>query len=161
MADNKNPFDLAGRGGGPARAHPARVWTPEEQAKKLAGYLEVRPEYWEQVRYGTHVRYYTKDGQFRTGGFVQKNPLDTKPHGAPEEKRFMKLHNGFNEKAPGYASWILAYEDAARIFIKPDAGTLQVIKDLETAVAGLNANIRKVAEYTKILETRIAALEHK
>jgi len=158
MADNKNPFDLAGRGG-PARAHPARVWTPEEQAKKLTGYLEVRPEFWEQVRYGTHVRYYTKDGQFRSGGFVQKNPLDTKPHGAPTEKRFIKLHNGFNEKAAGYAAWVAAYEDLERLYLKPDAASMQIIRDLETAVAGLNANIRKLAEYTRGLEARLAAVE--
>lgn len=56
-------------------------------------------------------------------------------------------------------SALIEYEDLARLYIKPDAGTLQVIKDLETAVGGLNANIRKLAAYTQGLEARIAALE--
>jgi hypothetical protein len=155
----KNPFDLEGRDGGPERPHAARVWTAEEQAEKLNGYLEIAPEFWEQIRYGTHVRYVTKAGDFRPGGFVLKNPFDTKPKGGTVEKRFMKLQNGFNDKARGYASWLLAFEDAAKIYIKPDAGVLMVLQSLETAVRGLNENIRKLAEHSKKLEQRIAALE--
>lgn len=157
-----NPFDLEGReGGGPARPHAARVWTAEEQAEKLSGYLEVPPEYWDQIRYGTHVRYYTKEGQFRTGGFVLKNPFDSRPQGAAADKRFMKLQNGFVSAAKGYVQWLVAYEDAARIFIKPDATVLLMMASLESAVKGLNENIRKLAAFTRELEKRIAALEGK
>ena len=160
MAD-KNPFELDGRDGGPDKPHAARVWTAEEQAEKLSGYLEVAPEYWDQIRYGTHVRYITKAGEFRPGGFVLKNPFDTKPRGAAEEKRFIKLQNGFNDKARGYSQWIAAYEDIAKIYMKPDAGVLMMMQSLETAVRGLNENIRKLAEHSKKLEQRIAALERK
>jgi hypothetical protein len=157
----KNPFDLKGRDGGPERTHAARNWTPEEQAEKLTGYLEIPPEFWDQIRYGTHVRYMTKANEFRSGGFVLKNPYDTKPQGAAAEKRFIKLQNGFNDKAKSYAQWIAAYEDVARIWIKPDAGVLVMMQTLENAVRGLNENIRKIAEHSKKLETRIGQLEGK
>lgn len=159
MAAEKNPFDLEGRDGGPDRAHPAKTWTAEEQAEKLTGYLEIAPEYWAQIRYGTHVRYVTKDGQFRTGGFVVKNPFDMKARGAADEKRFMKLQNGFNDKAHGYQCWVFAYEDVARVYMKPDAAVVMILHRLDGAVQGLNANIRKVVEHAKKLEARLAALE--
>jgi len=156
----KNPFDLEGRDG-PDRPHVAKVWTPEEQAEKLSGYLEVPPEHWEHIRYGTHVRYVTRDGAFRPGGFVLKNPFDTKTRGGNDEKRFMKLQNGFNDKTRGYASWLLAYEDAGKIYMKPDAAVLVMIQNLETAVRGLNENIRKLAEHSKKMEQRLTALEQR
>ncbi len=158
MAD-KNPFDLDGRDEGPDRPHQARVWTAEEQAEKLSGYLEVDPEFWDQIRYGTHVRYVTKADGFRPGGFVLKNPFDTKPRGAAAEKRFIKLQNGFNDKARGYQQWVAAYEDIVKMYIKPDAGVLMMMKSLEIAVRGLNDNIRKLAEHQKKLGERVAALE--
>lgn len=156
---DKNPFDLEGRDEGPDRARGARVWTAEEQAEKLSGYLEVPPEYWDQIRYGTHVRYFSKAEGFRPGGFVMRNPFDTKPKGAAAEKRFMKLQNGFNDKARGYQQWVVAYEDVAKFYIKPDAAVLVMMQSLEVAVKGLNENIRKLAEHSKKLEGRIAALE--
>jgi hypothetical protein len=160
MAAAANPFDLEDRGGaGPAAPKLARVWTPEEQAEKLHGYLEIPPEYWSEVRYGTHVRYFSKAEGFRPGGFVAKNPFDTKPKGGGVEKRFMKLQNGFSEKAHGYAQWIVAYEDLSRVFIKPDAAVFVMLQSLEVAVKGLNENVRKVAEHSKRLEARLAQLE--
>ena len=159
--EDKNPFNLEGHDGGPDRPHTARVWTAEEQAEKLTGYLKVDPDFWEQIRYGTHMRYITKAGEFRSGGFVLKNPFDTKPRGGAVEKRFVKLQNGFNDKARGYQQWVAAYEDLAEVYIKPDAGVLMMMRSLETAVRGLNENIRKVAKHSKKLEARVAALEHK
>jgi len=156
MAEN-NPFELSGRRGGPAPPHAARTWTLEEQVEKLKGYVEVSPVYWDQVRYGTHVRYYTKKDGFRTGGFVLKNPLDTKG----QDKRFMKLQNGFSEKAHGYQQWVVSYSDLDKVYVKPDAAVLMLTQDLEAGVRTLNENIRKVAEHTKKLEARIAALERK
>jgi hypothetical protein len=159
MAAENNPFDLGQRAGdGPARPVAARVWTAEEQAEKLSGYLEVPPEYWDQIRYGTHVRYYTKAEGYRPGGFVLRNPYDARPRGVGDEKRFMRLQNGFNDKARGYAQWTVAYEDAARIYMKPDAASLVILQSLEVAVKGLNDNIRKLAEHSKRLEARLTAL---
>ena len=155
----KNPFDLEGRDEGPERASRARTWTPEEQAEKLSGYLEVPPEYWDQIRYGTHIRYFTKAEGFRPGGFVMRNPFDMKPKGGHADKRFMKLQNGFNDKARGYQQWIVAYEDVAKFYIKPDAAVLVMLQNLETVVRALNENNGKLVEHVKKVEARVAALE--
>jgi hypothetical protein len=154
----KNPFALEDRTGGPDRGYQSRVWTEEEQAEKLGGYLEVPPEYWAHVRYGTHVRYYTKAEGYRPGGFVLKNPADLAPPGGAE-KRTIRLQNGFNDKVRGHQQWAVAYEDMARLFIKSDAATLVILHSLESAVKGLNENIRKLAEHSKRTEARVAALE--
>jgi len=160
MVEEKNIFDLEKREGGPARAQLGHVWTVPEQAEKLHGYLEVPPEYWEQIRYGTHIRYFTKAEGFRPGGFVVKNPFDNKPKGGNVEKRFIKLQNGFNDKAKDYKQWVVAYEDVAKFYIKPDAAIMAILQTLENAVKGLNDNIRKVVEYSKSLESRITELEN-
>ncbi len=163
MAAAKDPFDLRARAGGAgqARPHAAREWTAEEQAEKLKDYLEVAPEHWEHIRYGAHVRYVTNEGLFRPGGFVKRNPLDMQPRGGPDEKRFMSLQNNYNDKAAGYATWLVAYEDIEKIYVKPDAGTLTVFTDLKAAVHGLNENIRRLAEFAKKLSERVDALERR
>lgn len=159
---DKNPFDLEGRNEGPEQWGPGRrVWTLEEQSDRLSGYLEIPPAYWDQIRYGKHVRYFTKAEGYRPGGFVLKNPFDTKPKGGAEDKRFIKLQNGFFEKARGYAQWIVAYEDIEKIYVKPDAEVLVTLQSLEVAVKGLNDNIRKIAEFTKKIDARLAALERR
>lgn len=161
MAEKKsNPFSLDAREG-PERPHVARDWTEEEIAKKLAGYLEIPPEFWDQVRYGEHVRYFTKKDGFRPGGFVLKNPYDIKPKGAANEKRFIRLQNGFVEKAAGYAVWPVAYEDLERLYVKPNAATSVMMASQEIVTRKLNGNIRKLTEHIKTLELRLAALESK
>lgn len=155
----QNPFELKARNDGPEIEHVSKVWTDEEQAEKLSGYLEVQPEFWAQIKYGIHLRYFTKAEGYRPGGFVLRNPFDITPKGSADEKRFIKLQNGFNDKLRGYAQWIVAYEDISKIYIKPDASSLVIINMLETSVKSLNENIRKIAEYCKKFETRITALE--
>ena len=146
-------FNLEGRRGGPPRPHPASTWTAEEQASKLEGYLEIDSEFWASIRVGTHVRYVSKAEGFRPGGFVQRNPDDRLTDGVA--RRHLVLQNGFYEKARGYLKWSVAYEDVARVYIKPDAGTLMVMKTLEEAVRGLNENIRKLVEHVKKMEGRL------
>lgn len=160
MAEAKNPFDLAARAAAdaPNRHQPARVWTPEEQAEKLDGYIEIDPEFWDTIRYGTHMRYYLKTGEYRSGGFVLKNPFDTTPANENREVRYIKLQNNFDAKAPGYMQWTVAYDKIGRIFIKPDAGVLMVMRSLERAVEKINKNTQKLAEVAKQHETKIAQL---
>lgn len=137
---------------------PAREWSPSEQAEKLSGYLEVPPELWDGIRYGTHVRYFTKADGFRIGGFVQKNPYEYRPKGSAKDRKGLRLQNGFNSKARGYATWFVDYETLDRLYIKPDAAVLVMIASLELAVKGLNENIRKLAEHQKKMEARISAI---
>lgn len=126
-----------------------REWTEEEIAEKLDGYLEVPKSNWEQIQHGTHMRYMTKEKGFRTGGFVQKNPFDTIPTGSTEQKRFVKMQSGYGT---GSATWVVAYEDLDKVFIKPDASTMILLGMLTTAVAGLNENVTRLAERIKRLE---------
>lgn len=147
-----------------AAPHPERrEWTEAEIAEKLEGYLEVPRECLDGVKYGAHVRYFVRgEGgprDFRPGGFVRSNPFDTKPRGEAEEKRFIRLQNGFSDKAAGYASWLVAYEDIDRLYLKSDAQTAIVIKMLERAVDGLNVNINKIADFARPLAERLDALE--
>lgn len=161
MAEKKNPFELEGRKGGPERPYAARTWTPEEQTEKLADYVEVPPELWSTIRHGTHMRYYTKEGEYRVGGFVMRNPFDTKVRDEPNEKRFFKLQSSLGNNKAGTKDWLAAYESTSRVFIKPDATALIMLRNLETATRGLNDNIRKLAEHSKKLEQRLAALERR
>lgn len=157
-----NIFNLADKApAGQLRAQPVRTWTEEEIAEKLSGYIEVPPAHYDMVRAGSHIRYYTRADGFRPGGFVAKNPTDAAPQGANSEKRYIRLQSGYNERAPGYFSWVVAYEDLTKLFIKPDAASLTVMASLESAVGQLNKNIRKIADFAKSLDARLTALEER
>ena len=151
-----------------ATTYSPRVFSQREQEDKLTGYLEIDQEIWPQIRYATHIRYYLKTGEFRTGGFVLKNPFEViisndslqNPKTPPEKlnkdkKKYIKLQNGFNEKLKGYYQWVVSYDDIEKIYIKPDAGVLTVIKTLETIVNGLNTNIEQLAASVRHLEKKI------
>lgn len=154
------PFDLARRAGRPGvpAAAPRRVWADAEQAERLATYLEVPRDLWEALRPGEHVRYYTRAGEYRNGGFVFANPFQAAPGGGPT-RTFMKLRNGFNPKAPGYADWLVDYEETSQIFVKPSAAALIVQRQLHDTVEAINANLQRTAEFASALEARLAALE--
>ena len=147
--------------------YPSRTFTQREQADKLTGYLEVGSNVWPQIRYGTHIRYYLKTGEFRTGGFVAKNPVEVVisedndiegkfPNG---KKMYIKIQNGFNDKLKGFYQWVVAYDDIDKIYIKPDAGVLTMVHTLESIVGNLNENIQKLALTARVLEKRISQLE--
>jgi len=158
---------------GPAKAsvvnnevikYPSRTFSQREQEEKLTGYLDVNRDVWPQIRYGTHIRYYLKTGEFRTGGFVCKNPFevtvspDNQPNGEGK-KIYIKIQNGFNDKLKGFYQWIVAYDDIDKIYIKPDAGVLTIVHTLESIVNGLNDNIQKLAVTARVMEKRISQLE--
>ena len=146
--------------------YPPRVFSQREQEEKLTGYLEVGRDVWPQIRYGTHIRYYLKTGEFRTGGFVFKNPFevvvsDDNQHMSSTggKKIYIKIQNGFNDKLKGFYQWIVAYDDIDKIYIKPDAGVLTMVHTLESIVSGLNENIQKLAITARMMEKRISTLE--
>lgn len=164
MDGGGNPYQLddGRRREGPDRTVRAAVLTDEEKRQKLQGYVKVPREFWPFLKYSTHVRYIetaAKGGEFRSGGFVLKNPFDTKVRGGLEEKRFVKLQNGFYKAARDHAEWIVAYEDIEHLYAKGEAVELTLQRDIQTAVAALSSNISRVAEYCKKLEQRVAACE--
>jgi hypothetical protein len=159
----KNPYNLAAKKpAGPPREVKGRIWTPEEQKEKLRDYIEMSRADWEKIKRNTHMRYYTK-GEFRTGGFVLSNPFSYKPRDSPKEVAAFKLQNNINSKAPGYAVWTAPYESVDRVFVKMEPGTIALRDQLETILqdvsAGLNGNIRKLAEQIVALDKRVRALE--
>jgi hypothetical protein len=167
-ARDTDMFDLEGRTGGPERPPVGRMWTAEEQAEKLAGYVEIDREFWDKVRYGTHMRYFSTAGEFRVGGFVVVNPSDAPGRAAGDIRRSFRLQNGFNSKARGYAQWSAAYEDVGRVFIKPGAFEMMTAQSLASAVAKLNANDHRIADHVRehaaeiaALSARVAELEHR
>ena len=153
-------FDLARRAGRPGApsAVAGHVWTEEEQAERLSTYLEVPRDLWEALRAGEHVRYYTRAGVYRSGGFVAANPFQAAPGGGPT-RTFMKLRNGFNPKAAGYSEWLVDYADTAQVYVKPSAAALIVQRQLHDTVEAINANLQRTAEFASALEARLAAIE--
>lgn len=158
-----NPFDLdkKKKGGLPDKVYKAKTYTEEDKAVLLHGYIDLPEDLWEFVKYGTHVRYITKAGEFRTGGFVVQNPIDIKPKEKEPAKRYIKMQNGFSGKTFGHTEWMANYADLGHLYAKPDALDLTFQRMLEGAVKGLNDNIKKLAIHSKKLEERIAALEHR
>jgi hypothetical protein len=165
------PFSAAakaqGRGAGVfdpskyVKGAPRRIWTPEEQAERLTNFIEIEPDNWEHIKYGTRIQYYGADGGFRAGGSILKNPYVYKPKNAEKHYTYMVLRNGFNSKAPDYVQWMVKYDDMKNVFIKPAADFMTILKMLHTAVRGLNKNIQTLAAQMRVLDARIAKLEHK
>lgn len=149
----ENRYALEGRQG-PALQRLARTWTPQDQEERLAGYIEVPREFWEQLRYGSHIRYYTAEGEYRPGGFVVKCPTEL-----GGGKKGLRIQNGFDKKAQGYFAWAVGFPEVSRIFVKPDAGTLVVLANVEAVVKGLNENIRRIVDFVRSLEVRVSALD--
>jgi hypothetical protein len=154
----KNPFSLAERQDGVDHPVTAREWTDAEISEKLEGYVEVRPEFWKVIRSGTHIRYRTKEGKFRVGGFVARNPQDILLKGADTPMRVIVLRNSPIKTVQSH-EWTVAYEKTAAVYVKPDAVGITILHSLETSVIKFNDNIKKIAEYAKRLEQRLEAVE--
>jgi hypothetical protein len=159
----KNPYELNDKktANQPERQGRALSLTEAEKKEKLKGYVAVPSEHWPNIKYGAHIRYIEKSGEFRGGGFILKNPFDTKVKGTQTEKRFFKMQNGFNPKANSYKSWIVAYENVEYVFVKGNGVELALRHDLQKVTAALSANIKKLLDQAKKMEIRVAALEGK
>ena len=164
-----NPYELSKRAtkNAPRRDPKTVTFTKEEQIKKLEGYLCISKKNWAAIGYDTHVRYIEtakRGGEFRSGGFVIKNPFDTKTKTSTTPKRFIKLQSTpphFGKTAFGRREWIVAYEDIEYLYAKTDAATLSVRFDLQTAVTTLNGNIERIKVYAQRLEKRLAKAEQR
>src|ERR1700678_1615769 len=133
-----NPFALDKKkgGAGPKKGHKATVYTEDEQKELLNGYVDLSEDLWPLVRYGTHMRYITKKGDFRIGGYVTRNPLDAPSKtNVKETKRFVRLQSGFDKRSPGYAEWVVAYDDVKNWYIKPDASAMAIQNTLQRVTA--------------------------
>jgi hypothetical protein len=157
----------------PRRPKFTNVWTSDEQNKKIQGYLEVPPEFWPSIKYGTHIRYITTSGDFKPGGFILKNPIKVgendglmKPTVNNENiniegKIGCRLQNSFAKKTKEYLAWNIAYEDIKQIYIKMDASTRTIVQSLEITIDSINNNMKKITEYINKMDERIKKIETK
>ena len=146
----------------PAAVAPRPPPTEEEQREKLQGYVVVPKQHWPNISYNTHVRYTEtseRGGVFRTGGFVLKNPFDTKVKGGPVEKRFIKLQNNFNKTTRDHKEWIVAYEDIEYLYVKAKAVELTLQSELQKIARTTASNNKKIMEYIRKIDERLKALE--
>ena len=147
MTEESNPYTLTQKtNDSPDRKYFSSTYTAEEQAMRLINYIEISPEFWCNIKYLTHVRYYTKDGEFRMGGFVNRNPVDYKSTETNEDMRSMHLKNTLYKNG---TSWSIDYKKTARIFVKASPEVLEMNKNLDIAIRELNKNIQKISNYIR------------
>ena len=156
-----NPYELSERGGVEKQPEPpirVKTLTEAEKLMKLEGYFTIPRDFWTFVKPSAHVRYITKTGDFRTGGFIAQNPCDCKPGGSKTEKRCFKLKNGFTRNS---IEWLAAYEDVEFLYAKASGAELTLQQDLQKTATTLNGNIERLVAYSKKLERRVAELERR
>lgn len=177
MSDNENPFLIKPKraSNSPKRIHYSGVWNQTEKNDKLIGYLEITPNLWTSIKNGSHIRYITKDGEFRTGGFILKNPFtyntnDTiiKPNVEIDVSNTIdhntigiRLQNYFNKQSADYTTWVVSYNDIMKIYVKVDAVIRTVVQSLEDTIENININMKKITDYIKKLDDRLKKLESK
>ena len=175
MSDSDNPFSIDSKRGinSPKRTRYSGVWTQKEQNDKLIGYLEIAPDLWPSIKCGSHVRYITKDNQYRPGGFVLKNPFTYKSSTDimkpsvkitdinPDvgERIGLRLQNYFNRQSPDYTTWTVDYNDIMKLYLKVDASIRTVVQSLELTIENININMKKITEYIKKMDERLKKLE--
>ncbi len=173
MAAN-NPLSLAAKktAGPPARAV-RKVWTDAEIEDRLRGYAKVPPELWRNIRNGTHVRYRLTNGEFRGGGFIRTNPIDRRATADEEPNEAFLLQSGFTPMAKGYLKWAVSYSEISELWMKSDAGLMQIQKQMDDCLARLkqcqdqinremervHENMKKLTSFIQKLAARLDALE--
>lgn len=174
---DSNPFDIDSKrvSNSPKRTRYHNVWTSDEQTEKLIGYLEIPPDLWTSIKCGSHIRYITKDNEYKPGGFVLKNPFKYKGENTEikpsieisnadvnfGEQIGFRLHNFFNKKSPEYTTWVVSYDDIMKVYLKVDAPVRTIINSLEQTIESVNNNMKKITSYIKKMDDRLKKLEAK
>lgn len=115
----------------------------------LKHYVIIPPAAWPLLRYGRHIRYMTKDGTLRPGGFIIKSSF----YGAPQEgthhlKEYMLLQNGFKSKQSSYRQWPVEYNTIQTLYAKLNAVEWTILQSQRQSIISSNENFEKMA--TKI-----------
>lgn len=145
-----NPFTLAAATSDPGAARKkflGKTYSEADKAKMLEMYVEVPADLWPELAFNQHVRYVTKDGLFRPGGFVVKAKYEGK---GPEAvtKSFMMLQNG-PKAGPNVAKWPVAYEDIQFLYSKCTVNEIVLRRQLVNVVAGVNEQTKRIAAAIK------------
>jgi hypothetical protein len=185
--DTSNPFSISHKKNisSPRRKSPSSVWSEEDINSKLQGYLEISDDLWTNVKYGSHIRYINKNNEFKTGGFVLKNPIElnkqsdsgkdaskdagkdaSKDAGKDagkdtsiESKPAFLLQSNFDKSSSNYLTWFVQYSDIKKLYLKVDASVRLLVSSLELTIDGVNNNMKKISQYIKKIDARVSALE--
>jgi hypothetical protein len=120
-------------------------YTDEEQEKLLTGYDLVPEAAWMLLRPKTHVRYETKRGDFRRGGFVHNVKVKGKP--------MIFLETGFDPKVPGYRKWPVTLEDVEKLWKK------RTLEDVKIAEAQSSSASPELMHRIDVLEQSQRSLD--
>lgn len=158
-----SPFTLRGGAGASEEDKaPAKVYSPEDQAKLLAGYMEVPRMHWPFIEFGTGIRYYlrneeTNAEEFKYGGYVSLNTIPSSGADGNDQHTIWVC----SSPSGNAARWRLSLDRITRIFIRPNASSLVLIDSIKTLTTNIDGNIKKLAEYAKRLEERVTTLERR
>ena len=172
MSDSDFDIDNKRITNSPKRNRYHNVWTSNDQFEKLNGYLEIDPTLWSSIKCGSHIRYITKENEYRPGGFVLKNPFKYKGESSTLTpsieisdneygKVGFRLQNFFNKNSPDYTTWIVDYDNIMKVYLKVDAPIRAVISSLEQTIESVNTNMKKITTYIKKMDERIKKIELK
>lgn len=133
----------------------AKVYTLEEIKEKLRGCVKISNEKWDTIEYGTQIRYFKKNGDFKAGGYVVGSNKITK-----EGKKYFLLRGG---KYGGKNSvmWSLYYDDITKLFIQPSTETILIRDELKKKANADDVQdaFNKVASMLKKYSSRLKKLE--
>jgi hypothetical protein len=92
---------------------PKTEYTTDKINDMLEHYNEVPKNDWINLPIGTHIRYMKKSGDFKPGGFIRLKKAGDKAHFLLENVPF-----GSKATSPTYSSWIMNFDNVAKIFSK-------------------------------------------
>jgi len=92
---------------------PKTEYTTDKINDMLEHYNEVPKNDWINLPIGTHIRYMKKSGDFKPGGFIRVKKPGDKAHFLLENVPF-----GSKATSPTYSSWIMNFDNVAKIFSK-------------------------------------------
>lgn len=125
-----------------------KAYTPQQQKELLASYVKVPQEYWHMFKSGDHIRYYDIDGNFHTGGYIDRVILEYVPKGKTQSLTHMKLVKEHSVATKNY-SWNVRYDRFKDIYLRPDVATFLVQKEMAEAIKVLQNNLEKLAALVK------------
>lgn len=111
------PFDLETKIiSGPKYEDFSKFYSDTDIKELINGYVPIKCDKFPLVKSGTHARYLRKDGLFRRGGFISKNPIETKPDSYGKTRKLFLFRSGVGTR--GGINWMVNYDDIETMWIK-------------------------------------------
>lgn len=130
--------------------HPEIYRTEDEINDLLEGYVQVPATQYDQIKSGTHLRYFLKDGRFRSGGWVTINPHSSKPDEAGRTQKYILLRSSINMK--GGFNWCVNYEQLSQVWVKIGPEYKMFI---EPQLIRLNKKIKDIQKRLYLIESML------